>query len=1156
MGTVIRIQEKSAKKNGFQATVSIDGGPQYPITVRDPFEKKQEDELEWYFEKHLRFPFTQTVRAKDAATSLTTYGETLFKQVFQENPDVYAEYKALLKIGLNDVRIEIASRSPKFHALHWEAVKDPQIQKPIALQAMILRQNLQPPPLQVSVQPAPTINLLIVTSRPYGVRDVSYRTISRPLVEALRQTDLRVNIDILRPGTYKTLENHLRDITGKHGTGYYHVIHFDLHGSLLSYDTWQQLLQYEEKEQESHSHTYQKYYALKDIEPYDGEKAFLFFEGEQDNTVTPVEASALAHMLRDHHIPVAILNACQSGKQVGDSETSLGSSLMQAGVQLVLAMGYSVTVSAAVLLMKTLYRYLFDGNDLTLAIRHARNELYNDKRRQAYYAQLIDLEDWLLPVVYQNRPVQLVLRELTLDENKAYYEHKAELENSVPPEPTYGFIGRDLDILQIEKRLLTKRNVLLVRGMGGAGKTTLLRHLSAWWCTTGFVERVFYFGYDERPWNRQQIMIDIAQQLLDPVAYVRDFQPLSLDAQQSKLASILRSHRHLLILDNLESITGTNLAILHTLDEKEQKALHGFLAALVGGRTLVLLGSRSGEDWLAKGTFGDNIYNLPGLDQEAASTLADLILEQHNATKYRTDEDLRHLLKLLDGFPLALEVVLPNLARQTPKEVLSALQAGDVDLDTGNPEDRTKSILRCIDYSHSNLSPEAQNLLLCLAPFTSVFWLDMLDNYTEHLQQQSILSSLPYERWQAVLQAAVNWGLLSPDADIPRFLRLQPTLSYFLHNRLNQAGQAESKSAIEKAFCEHYCEVGNSLNGLLTSKEPQEQQIGKLITQLEYENLVSAIHLALAAQESIAGLYGALMEYLDSTKNQPQALKLFQAIEEQFALYPTEKLTGPLGVEYANVLFGIANQQLGLKQYEQAETSYQKVLKHIDQLESMNENRKNALKANIYHQVGMVAQEQRKWEEAESYYQQALQIYVEYQDRYEQASTYHQVGMVAQEQRKWEEAESYYQQALQIYVEYQDRYSQARTYHQLGRVAQEQRKWEQAEGYYQQALQIKVEYQDRYEQASTYHQLGSVAQEQEQWVQARDYLLQALEIFVIYNDNYSAGIALRNLARLWRKSKDDSLPGLVAEKLGAKVDEVENLLRELLGKGDEGQSGE
>ena len=40
---------------------------------------------------------------------------------------------------------------------------------------------------------------------------------------------------------------------------------------------------------------------------------------------------------------------------------------------------------------------------------------------------------------------------------------------------------------------------------------------------------------------------------------------------------------------------------------------------------------------------------------------------------------------------------------------------------------------------------------------------------------------------------------------------------------------------------------------------------------------------------------------------------------------------------------------------------------------------------------------------------------IEFNDRYSQASTYHQLGRVAQEQRQWEQAEQYYQQALAIY---------------------------------------------------------------------------------------------------------------------------------------------
>jgi len=57
-----------------------------------------------------------------------------------------------------------------------------------------------------------------------------------------------------------------------------------------------------------------------------------------------------------------------------------------------------------------------------------------------------------------------------------------------------------------------------------------------------------------------------------------------------------------LILDNLESITGTHLAVKNTLPQEERGRLHEFLSELAGGRTLVLLGSRGGEEWLAPAT--------------------------------------------------------------------------------------------------------------------------------------------------------------------------------------------------------------------------------------------------------------------------------------------------------------------------------------------------------------------------------------------------------------------------------------------------------------------------------------------------------------------------------------------------------------------------
>ena len=195
---------------------------------------------------------------------------------------------------------------------------------------------------------------------------------------------------------------------------------------------------------------------------------------ETANDVDPAEADELARLLREYHIPIAVLNACQSGQQIGDTETSLGSRLLQAGMQTVMAMGYSVTVSAAALMMQTLYQSLLRQHDLLVAFREARAALHHEKKRRAHFNQHINLEDWLLPIVYQPQgdiPTRLPLRQMSIAE-QATHSSQQEARYQAP-EPVYGFVGRDVDILQIEKRVLStsegkQRNLLLVRGMGGA----------------------------------------------------------------------------------------------------------------------------------------------------------------------------------------------------------------------------------------------------------------------------------------------------------------------------------------------------------------------------------------------------------------------------------------------------------------------------------------------------------------------------------------------------------------------------------------------------------------------------------------------------------------------------------------------------------------
>jgi tetratricopeptide (TPR) repeat protein len=1117
---LIRIREQQCTPQHTRAVLSFDGQGEFPLSLTNPFSEQEEKRLEWYFEEHLQFPFTDQVKAGEAALSIKDYGEQLFEQVFRRNADAYAAYKQAAQQGIDHLVIEIAG-SPEFHRLHWESLKDPHLGEPLAVHAPIVRKNLVPQPFPARPKVSATLNLLLVVARPGGKRDVGYRTISRPLVETLRQARLPVEVEIIRPGTYEALVRHLQEAREDpaRGTGHYHLIHFDLHGSLSTYEQLQSGIA-------GGNLLYQHRYGRGDLQPYSGQKAFLWFVGTAERPHDPVEAGELAELLKTHQVPIALLNACQSGKQVGQVDTSLGSRLIQAGMQMVLAMGYSVTVSAAELLMKALYEQLLAGGDLALAIRAGRYELYNRKGRRAYFNQLIDLEDWLLPVVYQNSAVPLTVRAMTTEENRTFHERRARRYRGA--EPTYGFHGRDVDVLEVERRLCgTATNVLLIRGMGGAGKTTFLQHLAGWWQTTGLVDQVFYFGYDEKAWNRQQIMRDIAKELLRDIAkellsprdYEDYFQPLSPEAQQEFLAQRLRASRHLLILDNLESVTGTALAIKHTLRPKEQEHLRSFVQELKGGKTLVLLGSRGSEEWLAPGTFEDNVYDLPGLDAEAASALADHILERNNATKWRKDADLARLLKLLDGYPLALEVVLANLARQRPAEVLAALEAGDVALDTGDGQSKTRSILRCVEYSHSNLEAALQELLACLAPFTSVFNTTMMPAYTKRLKEQPALAELPFERWQETLQEAESWGLARRQPQMESYLLLQPILPYFLRGRLDHPSQQERRAAIETAFREHYDEVARGLYRWAKSKEVEEEQIGLAYLGLEYENIATALNLALRAHESITSPCSALLAYLASTKDHGRGLELGERVLAGLEKYPSEHLRDLPGLDLIAVLDEIGSRQLALKRPAEAKRAFEKALALLLENSSIDEADRRQMSATILRNLGAVALEQRQWQQAEQHFQEALRIFVEFNDRQSQAYAYHHLGLVAQEQRQWQQAESHYQQSLRIKIEFNDRHSQADTYHQLGLVAQKQRQWQQAESHYQQALLIRIEFNNRYSQASTYHNLGIVAQDQRQWQQAEQHYQQALRIFVEFNDSYSQASSYHQLGLLAQKQR-------------------------------------
>ena len=1109
---LITIREVNHIENGFSAELVLEGRGNYPITITNPFSESEENLLEWYFEDWLNQPYLERVTAEKAKASVKKYGEALFKQVFQSNFNAYGQYQQW-RGDLSQIQIQIESKTPEFHSLHWESLQDPDLPRPLAVDCIVIRKTVQPAPVKAEVKISPTINLLVVIARPNADEDVGYRTISRPLVEAIRNAQLKVNIDLVRPGTYEALERHL---TAK-GNGYYHIVHFDTHGSLMEYQDLETGI-------EHNRISYQERFGREDIQPYEGVKAFIWLEGETKGKPDPVEAAELANLLTGKGIPVCILNACQSGKQLSEEtetadnrETSLGSRLMAAGMDMVVAMGYSVTVTAAQILMEQVYSHLFESSDFNQAIRLGRRELWNRKTRQASYNFTIDLEDWMLPVVYSNQEVKLNLRDFTPEEEEVYWERIGTKYRFTPP--AYGFIGRDLDILYIEKAIL-KHNILLVRGMGGTGKTTLLNYLREWWQTTNFTQNVFYFGYDEKAWNLEQIGFEIGKQLYKKFEFA-NFQAMNPSARTSKLVAKLRAESYTIILDNLESVTGQPLAIQNTLDEPERELIKDFLEKLVGGNTKIVLGSRIGEEWLQATTFRDNSYQLRGLDPQARSVLAEKILQRQvnnpeRIDQIREDEQFLRLMKLLAGYPLAMEVVLSNLKHQSPQEILEQLEKAEID---PGGEDKTNNIIKCIDYSHSNLSPQAQKLLLCLAPFRGFIDSRDIPHYAEQLGKLEPFQSYDLEQLGSAVAEAIKWGLLAPmDKDYPQLLTIQPVLPYFLQTKLKEKDET-IRQGLREGFKNHYQDLAQFYFQLMQSKAAEERKLGIAVVKWEYENLYQALQISLEQQQSPYDIWLCLFYYLELTTNRSVQLKLTKALHDSLSAYTPEERTPAWEGDIIPISGNLANCYGRNQEYETAHEIYQQTLSLIPQMQSIEERQKQSYLATIYHQLGVVASQLRQFQEAESYYQQALELNIEYGSRYEQALTLHQLGRVAEELRQYQQAQAYYQQALALWIEYGSRYEQARTYVQLGNIARHLRQYQQAEEYYQQALEIYVEYGDRYEQAGTLHGLGNVASKLRQYQQAEEYYQQALELYIEYKDHYEQARILHNLGNVALESK-------------------------------------
>jgi hypothetical protein len=423
-----------------------------PIRFEGPLTVADHVELRWYLEDYLQFPYgAERYRAAQVEQKMDQWGEALFAQVFAKlttDPDPRAFYQEAVRTGLEECELCIVSDDHVFLNIPWELMRDPTPGRGYLAPMLAgfyrqrVHQKIEEP---VALLPTQPFRVLLVIARPYGERDVPLGTIARPMTEALRSLRPRIELEVLRPATFDELQKRLNANRGS-----YNLVHFDGHG-VFAAPVSGPLPQFSSKAEFGH----------------------LAFEKE-DGSADIVNSQELGQALATCKVPLFVLNACQSAQEgKADPFGSVASQLLAVGARAVVAMSYSVYATTASRFIKRFYESLAQHNTFAEAVAAARLKLFTDAAHDSVGGE-VELRDWMVPVLYQQeqRFVPVSPEAGTRESEAAGSNNAFEQANTVCPARMFGFIGRDYDILRIERALRDDDDPWVVlSGIGGVGKT-------------------------------------------------------------------------------------------------------------------------------------------------------------------------------------------------------------------------------------------------------------------------------------------------------------------------------------------------------------------------------------------------------------------------------------------------------------------------------------------------------------------------------------------------------------------------------------------------------------------------------------------------------------------------------------------------------------
>ena len=1116
-------------------TVHFAGADTETFNFLNPLTDKALAELRWYLERYWFWPTGPDYdRAQTLEKGLREIGSALFEAVFKQASATRLFERFDAARGAGGV-FTVETTEPRILRLPWELLADEggylfAKNPPVSIRRR-MRQIRQTPVRQFDLP----VRILMVTCRPDGAGFIDPRSSAEPLLNAVDELGEAVEVEFLRPPTLSALARRLRDPNQPP----VHVVHFDGHG------------------------VYDPVIGL----------GFLLFE-DDEHLKDLVDAERLGALLNECGVPLAVLDACQSGEP--DDRNPFGgvaARLIESGIGGVVAMNYSVLVETSKRLTRHFYGALAQGGSAAAALDLARFELLSDTKRLKLYRpdkgeEIIHLQDWFLPALYQQTQELIPFQSAVGADRRVGPGQGAHTGASLrrvptqparagfPPEPPHGFHGRARELLTLERAFAGHRIVVL-HGFGGQGKTALATHAARWLTRAGLFKRAAFVSF-EGGGGLEVVLAELGSALVSENFAIHEGDPIQA------IADSLAETPTLIVWDNFESILPDGdvplpaEALKALLDagakwagsDADFRSLQDFGSLKYGSRLLITTRDTS----LPHDAYEPSrlcahlpLGGLAGLD---ALELAATILEDRGLPR-PPRESLSRLLDFLGGHPLSIQLVLPHLHETPNVETLIAefdeLLPG---FTQGEGKRRDQSLEVSLRFSLRRLGAEAQAILPRLAVFQG--------GAIEHKLLE--ITQIDKTLWAKLKPELARAALIRlediPGITVP-YIHFHPTLVPYLRKLISASGDAPREAAISDA---RFWQVYYAFARFLYQTDTKAPLQARALATRELPNLRRALRLAIesgALNEAVdfADSINCFLDYFGRWRERDEVNEAVRKAVEEAGKQGNKETGGKISkAEYllegqrgevllqqgrAREAEGVFRSLLGrLEAGAEYEAGYDRTVtlhrlgRCLDaqgKPTAATEQYRAALKAaealgqtpQVQREIGAchadladVLTDMGQYAAAEGEYNAAFNIMREIDDDRSVATVLGQLGTLALAQKNFPEARKRYTEALETFRRMGEAQGEAIGWHQLGRVAQEGRDWDEAERCYKESLAIEERLGNLAGAAQTSNQLAIVAERSDRPTEAERWYRRAIELKEAVGNPKELLSSLNNLAGL------------------------------------------